>query len=152
MNDKARNTKREIDESFVIRAPVVPSSFDIPHSAFLLRAATLHRDRFPKFVNSHQSKDAVCNATLLAGHVTRYPHLYRNRHRRPPDFLDSRITPHGVPYPHWFEKRHPFHRHGDDSRLCGFRSKNPAAKVHLRGQPSAENVNVPTYVLRHAKR
>ena len=80
MNDKARNPKREIDESFVIRAPVVPSSFDISHSAFLLRAAALHRDWFPKFVNSHQSKDAVCDAAFLSSHVTCYPYLYRNRH------------------------------------------------------------------------
>ncbi len=94
----------------------------------------------------------MCDSKLFASHVTRHPYFYGNRHRSSPDSFYSRITSNCVPYPHRFEKRHSFHRHCNDPRLCGFRRKNSAAQVHLRGQPPAENVAIWIGVLRHRNR
>jgi hypothetical protein len=55
-------------------------SFELRHSAFLLRTVALYRNWFPELVDSDESKDAMCDAALLAGHVTRYPYFYRYRH------------------------------------------------------------------------
>jgi len=53
-------------------------------SAFVLRdflgTLALYWNRFTEFINSDQSEDAVCNATLFARHVTRDPNLDWNGH------------------------------------------------------------------------
>ena len=92
------------------------------------------------------------DAVILAGHVTRYPYLYRDRHRGSPNSFHSRITSDRVPYAYRLEKGHPFHRYGNNARLRGLCRKNPAAEVHLRGQPSAENVSVRIGVPGHGNR
>ena len=117
-----------------------------------LLTATLYRNGFPRLIDSDKCKDTVCDAKLLAGHVTCYPYFYRNRHGGPPDPFYSRITSNRVPYPHRLEERHPFHRHGNDARFRSLRRKNSAAQVHLRGQPSPENVAIWIGVRRHRNR
>jgi len=41
---------------------------------------SFYRNRFPALIDSYERKDTVCDAKLFASHITRYPHLYWNRH------------------------------------------------------------------------
>src|SRR5437762_10878350 len=113
---------------------------------------SFHRNWFPALIDSYERKDTVCDAKLFASHITRYPHLYWNRHRSSADSFYPRITSNGVPYPDWLKKRHSFHRNGHNARLRGFRCKNPAAEVHLRSYPSTKNVAIWIGVHRHCDR
>src|SRR6185369_13412667 len=140
-----------INPAIRISGFVIPSSFGIRHSSFLT-APAFYRNWFPGFINSNESKHAVCDAKLFAGHIARYPNLDRNGHGSPADSLHPRITSDRVPYAHRFEKRHSFHRRGNDTRLRSFRRKNAAAKIHLGRHPSAENVAVWICVLWHGNR
>src|SRR5262249_53636734 len=69
-----------------------------------------------------------------------------------PDSLYPRVASNCVPYPYWLEERHSFHCHRNNARLRSFRRKNSATQVHLRGQPSAENIPIRIGVLRHGNR
>jgi hypothetical protein len=57
-------------------------TFVIRHSGFVigLCAAAFNRNRFSRFIDRDQRKDAVRDAEFLARHVTRHPNFDGNGH------------------------------------------------------------------------
>src|SRR5438132_5252754 len=83
-NGKARMTMTEIPKTDAMNVSSFRLRVFLRASALVLRhflgTLALYWNRFTEFINSDQSEDAVCNATLFARHVTRDPNLDWNGH------------------------------------------------------------------------